>query len=136
MPLPNITRKFNVDLQPNVAVGVALPFNGSAVFNQVYSTKEQIKYNFINLLLTNKGERVFNPEFGTNLKKYIFEQVIENNFELIKSTIIDSTAIFIPQIYINNIDIISLPDNNTINVIINYRIKLTNEIDNININFE
>jgi phage baseplate assembly protein W len=136
MPLPNITRKFNIDMQPNVAVGVALPFNNKAVFTQVYNTKEQLKYNFINLLLTNKGERVFNPDFGTDLKKYIFEHVTESNFEFIKSTIIDNTNKFIPQINIINVNINSPLDSNIINVEINYKIRLTNENDSVNINFE
>jgi hypothetical protein len=58
-------------LQKNIAIGVSLPFGvcgTDQLFNQTYSTKDQTKSNLINLLLTNKGERILNPEFGSDLK--------------------------------------------------------------------
>ena len=51
------------DLQRNTAIGVRLPFNAPGVFYSTFSTKDQLKYNLINLLLTSKGERIYNPEF-------------------------------------------------------------------------
>ena len=49
-----------LDLPQNdkVAVGVTFPFDGPAVFNQSFTTKEQVKSNLINLLLTSPGERI------------------------------------------------------------------------------
>jgi hypothetical protein len=53
-------RNINVlDLRPSVGVGVALPFNVPGVFKTIYTTKEQLKFNIINFLLTNKRERIF-----------------------------------------------------------------------------
>ncbi len=61
MPIPQTVRVNPLDLQGNIAIGVSLPFNGPAgPFNKTYSTADQIKSNLVNLLLTNKGERVFN----------------------------------------------------------------------------
>ena len=62
-------RNINVlDLRPSTGVGVGLPFNAPGVFRTVYTTKEQIKYNLINFLLTDKRERIFNPTFGADRK--------------------------------------------------------------------
>ena len=73
MPTPRIYRVDPRDLQKNIAIGVGLPFNKPSAFKSTYSTKEQVKYNLINLLLTNKGERIENPEFGCDIKKSIFD---------------------------------------------------------------
>ena len=68
-----------IDLPQNdkVAVGVTFPFDGPAVFNSSYTTKEQVKSNLINLLLTTPGERLMNPTFGVGIRNLLFEQVIE-----------------------------------------------------------
>ena len=55
-----------LDRKRNIYIGVSLPFNGRSVFNFTTNTKDQTKSNIINLLLTNRGERIFNPEFGLN----------------------------------------------------------------------
>ena len=51
------------DFQINTAIGVALPFSAPGVFNSVYSTRDQVKYNLINLIMTSQGERIENPNF-------------------------------------------------------------------------
>jgi hypothetical protein len=52
-------RNINVlDLKPSTGVGVAIPFSNRTAFTTVYTTKEQLKYNIINFLLTDKGERM------------------------------------------------------------------------------
>ena len=68
-----------IDLPQNdkVAVGVTFPFDGPAVFNSSYTTKEQVKSNLINLLLTSPGERLMNPTFGVGIRDLLFEQVID-----------------------------------------------------------
>ena len=73
MPIPQTIRVNPLDLQKNIAIGVSLPFNGPGVFNSTFTTKDQIKSNLINLLLTDPGERVMNPNFGCNLAKILLE---------------------------------------------------------------
>lgn len=136
MAIPKTYRVDPRDLQKNIAIGVGLPFNKASAFKSTYSTKEQIKYNLINLLLTNKGERIENPEFGADIKREVFEQIDESTFEVIKDKIIDNVAIFIPEITLTNIVMNPSPDTNTINVNIEYHIKISGETEKLNINFE
>lgn len=136
MPTPRIYRVDPRDLQKNIAIGVSLPFNKTSAFKSTYSTKEQIKYNLINLLLTNKGERIENPEFGADIKRELFEQIDENTFDTIREKITDSVAIFIPEITLTNIVMTPLTDQNTININIEYYINISGETEKLNINFE
>lgn len=136
MPVPKTYRVDPRDLQKNIAIGIGLPFNKPSAFKSTYSTKEQIKYNLINLLLTNKGERIENPEFGADIKRELFEQIDENTFESIKNKIIDNVSIFLPEITLTNIIINPLTDNNTINVNIEYYVNISGETEKLNINFE
>lgn len=54
------------------------------LFGMTEITKDQISSKLTYLLLTNKGERYYDPNYGTNLLKYVFEpndQVTENDIE-------------------------------------------------------
>jgi len=83
MPIPQTIRVNPLDLQKNIVIGVSLPFNAPGVFNKTYSTKEQTKSNLINLLLTDKGERIMNPEFGTDLRKSLFDNITNSSIEIL-----------------------------------------------------
>ena len=133
--------KINVDprdLQKNTAIGVQLPFNAPGVFTSVYSTKDQIKFNLINLLLTSKGERIENPQFGTNLRSKLFEQATDTTYSDIEDTIRESVQTYIPEIEIVDINSFQDPNYsiNTLVVEITYRILLSGQTDSITINFE
>jgi phage baseplate assembly protein W len=139
MPIPQVTRVNPLDLQKNIAIGVSLPFGRSGtnqLFNKTYSTKEQIKSNFINLLLTSKGERILNPEFGSELRQLLFENITSATEENIKNAIITSADIYIPEIQIIDINIDNEYDANTVNVTINYILRISNTADQITISFQ
>ena len=138
MPIPQTIRVNPLDLQGNIGLGVSLPFNGpSGPFNSTYSTKIQIKSNLINLLLTNKGERVFNPEFGANLKTILFEGITEDTSELIKELINFNVSIFVPEVQIS--DILVSPaseyNNNSISITIKYKLRISQDADQVTVQF-
>ena len=65
------------DLNSNTHVGMSFPLNGDT-FNDFALTKTTIGqsvHNLRNLLLTVVGERVGQPEFGSQLKAICFEQI-------------------------------------------------------------
>jgi phage baseplate assembly protein W len=130
-----ITRINPLDLQGNIAIGVSLPFNQPSVFSSTYSTKEQIKSNLINLVLTNKGERLYNPNFGTSLRNIIFEGITIETQERVRNTIIENVNFFMPEVNIVDVVVFSEEDNNTINITIKYNIKLSGTPDQITVEF-
>lgn len=135
MPIPQIIRIDPRDLDINRAVGVALPFNGGGVFKSTFSTKDQIKSNLINLLLTYKGERILNPEFGADLPRLLFEPIDDNISQKIIDQITASTNLYIPEITIINIEVTPDTDRNTIYIMVSYRINLSGTKDQIIIDF-
>ena len=137
MPIPQTVRVNPLDLQGNIAIGVSLPFNGpSGPFNSTYSTQDQIKSNLLNLLLTNKGERVFNPEFGADLGTALFEGINENIVETIKDLINTNVEIFVPEVQLTDVIVdINTPDNNTVSVTVKYRLRISGTPDQITVQF-
>ncbi len=100
MPLP-------IDLDKDVAVGISLPLiNGpGGYFRQTYTTLEQVTSNVLNLLLTIPGERVMQPEFGSKLHEYLFEQFDEGTEEVIENSIVEAMAKWLPYVNIENISV-------------------------------
>lgn len=130
-------KKINpIDLQPRKAVGVNLPFNGKGVFNSTFETKEAIKANLINYILTGKGERYFNPTFGSGIRNLIFENINRDNLTDLEFLIRDALAKYFPKLEIINLNLEGKPDSNLISFTMNFRIVDTQVEDEITINFE
>ncbi len=105
-----------------VGLGVALPFNTPSAFTTVYTTKDQIKYNIINYLLTDRGERIFNPRFGAGLRSFIFEQITQEANEALESTIATTVQNQFPMVQDITVRVVSDPDFSLINVQFSYRL--------------
>ena len=71
----------------SAALGFSFPLSGNAVFNPTFTTKEVIKTNLINWLLTNKGERVMRPNFGANLRDFIGEGITDGTNSAIEERV-------------------------------------------------
>jgi phage baseplate assembly protein W len=126
---------FPLDTKPSVGIGVAIPFNAPGVFRTTYTTQESIKYNLINFFLTNQPERYLNPLFGGNLRKFVFEQIAENNLSSLKINIQSQLNTFFPNIIVEKLDIIPISDYNTVEIDLYYSIQNTGINDNIQISF-
>lgn len=115
------------DRNPNRGIGIRLPFNDFNVFTTNYTTKDQIKSNLTNYLLTNKGERVFNPEFGADLRKLLFDQL--SDFTDARTVLLSNLGIYFPMITVNALDFSPDYDRNLLNIKLNYSIN--NNADSI-----
>src|SRR6056300_1487892 len=94
-----------LDLQPRKAIGVSLPFSGKAVFNSTYQSKDAIKTNLINLLLTGTGERFLNPNFGACLIGFLFENITEASLRRFKNEILSTIELYFPRIRVSTLDV-------------------------------
>jgi phage baseplate assembly protein W len=126
---------FPIDTKPGTAVGVSIPFNAPAVFFSTYTTKDAIRNNLINFLLTNQKERYLNSGFGANIRAYIFEQITLNNTESLKDNIQNLINIYFPIIKLDTLDILGNPDYNELTIRFTYTILNTDLTDQAQITF-
>jgi len=89
----------------------------------------------INLLLTDKGERIMNPEFGADLRRSLFDNITQSNIDLLQIKIIDAINIFIPEIELINVVVEPNIDYNTLTVTIDYRLIISNTPDQVTVQF-
>lgn len=120
-----------LDLKPSTGIGIKIPFDAQNVFSSVYTTKDQIKYNLINYLLTDPRERPFNPTFGAGLRARLFEQIDQITFDELKESILIQIKNQFPQIEVKEFNITGNPDYNSINIIFSYRLIRSNENDSV-----
>lgn len=128
-----IANKYPIDLEARKAVGFGFPLNGDAVFVPTYTTSDQIKANLVNWLLTNKGERIMNPNFGADLKSLLFQQADVGLEDQLQFNIETSIKEYFPMIQVKEINFDIDTDRNTTNFILTYEIVLFGVEDTVNI---
>lgn len=64
-----------------------------------------IKADLMHLILTRKGQRLYNPEFGTDLLRFIFQPNDEMTLSEIKSEIKTVVKRYLPNLTINEITV-------------------------------
>jgi phage baseplate assembly protein W len=103
-------------------------------------TEDAYSSNLLLLLLTEKGERYYEPDYGTNLLKYIFEPNDTLTSGQVEEEIRDTVALYIPQINISSVSFNEDP-NKVSDSQLNVNIKFTytegslTEEGNIDLNF-
>jgi|TARA_B100001094_G_scaffold219466_1_gene213586 phage baseplate assembly protein W len=134
MPLIQSTKRINpLDLNNNARIGVAFPLNDVNMTSGTLTTKEQLKANFLNLLLTVPGERLNHPTYGVGLKGQLFENSID---EVTLQENINGQLIFwIPEIVITNISLKQDIDQYRVSLTLTYLVTLDETEDSIQINY-
>ena len=118
------------------AYGLTLPIKrgNTGYFEQAFTSFEQTKANLKNLLMTKKGERVMQPEFGTGLDSLLFEPM-DSTFETeLQDTITETVSYWLPYVNIQEIDIEmtdAMKDQHTANISIQFTVGNTIETQEI-----
>lgn len=118
-----------LDLDDNIAVGLKFPLtnNSNNFFALNYTTFEQAKDNLLMLLSTKVGERIYQPEYGTNLHRIIFDN--EDNFEEnITAELEQKITEFLPYINISDLTINFNQNDQVINIDLTYGVKYDPEL--------
>lgn len=102
-------------------LGIRFPFANSKdgfYFDLTKTTKESVKSNLLHLLTTRKGNRLYKPDFGSNLYQYIFQPMDDITFNQIQNEITSAVKLNIQGINIDSVEMSS--EDHTINLMINY----------------
>ena len=87
-------------------INIDFPFKDSPegfYFNLNATDADAIRADLLHLLLTNKGERLYMPDFGSDLKKYIFEPNDGVTHSEIKDNLNETIKRYMPNLTIDSI---------------------------------
>jgi len=94
------------DLNPNTYIGLSFPLRRD-INNDFALTKnslQQSRHNLRNLLLTQVGERVGQPEFGSRLRELCFEQQNDELPVKLEEEVRRATGVWLPYINIQEVN--------------------------------
>ena len=114
-----------------ITYNIKFPLNDNLSTNTYFLltqvTKDAFSSDLLLLLLTSKGERYYEPDYGTNLLKYIFEPNDKLTANDVEEEIRNTVSKYIPNLKINKIafnwllDDMGMPiSENQLNVTINF----------------
>ena len=115
-----------LDLNPDVYIGLTYPISRGKIldFELTKTSFEQAEHNLKNLLLTQKGERPFQPEFGSNLRKICFEQIDGNLSQTVEEEVKNTVEQWLPYIILKEVQVLTDEGNvNKIYIQIKYSIN-------------
>lgn len=107
-------------------INIRYPFQDSekGLFIELnQTTKEAVKSDLLHLILTNKGTRYYLPEFGTNLRRYIFQPNDAPTHNEIVSEIQIAVDTYLSGLKINDISV-SVDPNNENAAIVNIKFSI------------
>ena len=112
-----------IDFKKDVAVGIKLPFGKpNGLFTQSYTTEEQAVSNLKNLLLTRKGERLFQPTFGSQIYALLFEPITLDLKQKLEEGILEDVNFWLPYIIIDKVEVTPEEDKNQVGISLNFRV--------------
>jgi len=146
MAIRDTSRKpYIEDNDTRIKIGIDLPIRrGNSLdgyFATTSTTIEAVKNNIRNLLQTNEGERLFQPNLGMDLKRILFENITAESLIGVQDAILDKIDFWLPFVEVRDIQVSSRDDNtdvgaNEIRVKILFNIKQDpNTLDSVTLDF-
>jgi len=86
---------------------------------------DAINNSINNIIFTKKGEKVGDPNFGTNISSLLFELMSDINSTLIESEILDAIEFYERRINIEDLEVVPDYDTNSYSIKIIYTIVST-----------
>ncbi len=133
--------RFVEDQDKRVSVGLEFPLGrvggGDGYFKSTKTTVESIKNNIRLLLQTHRGERVFQPNLGMDLRSLIFEPLTEDITIQIENNIVDVFSRWLPFVDLRNINVNRKDDLNQVNINIDFNIRRApNSLESVQVTFD
>lgn len=112
MPQFQTFKDLNVTFKPH-------PITGDLITSK---DEAAVKQSIVNLLLTNKGERLFNSQIGSDIPRLLFEQLDYGVAALVQSEIKNVLTDYEPRINIISLEVIPNFDDNGFDVGLEFEI--------------
>jgi len=121
------------DIAEHIPVGMGFPLRASSpILN--YTTKAQVHDNLRNLILTMKGERPMQPEFGSDLYFLLFEQLYDEDLsKAAHKSIKASIRNWMPFVTLGDVSVTTQADTSSILIEVSYSVQGWDVDDTLNI---
>lgn len=95
------------------------------------SVADKVRSQLMHIVFTPKGQRIRNPEFGTDLIKYIFDQNDGVTWESVKTEVSESVTRWSNNLSLRNISVVkSEEDESQVFVRLDYSVTEGNKVTN------
>ena len=81
-----------------------------------------VRNSLVTLFTTSPGEKILNPQYGLNLRGYLFNPITEYTGEIIAADIIRNVSLFEPRVKLTDIDITADIESQQYTIIIQFDI--------------
>ena len=72
--------------------------------------------------MTDRGERPFQPDLGSDIRKMLFENLTPNTSLVMREMIRETVEQYEPRANLIGVDIIATPDNNAVRVVVVFNV--------------
>lgn len=86
------------------------------------TNENAIRQSIRNILLTNRGERPFQPELGGDLNRLLFENITPQTIVLMEQVIRNTIEAYEPRANLIDVVVSTTPDQNTVAVTITFSV--------------
>ena len=109
--------------KPGLGLLLPVELGSNGYFNVGYDALTQVKSNLTNLILTKKGERIMQPEFGCDVHKYVFDHITDDLLVQIRGSIEESIQVWMPFVTVDNVEVTKSEDTNEVYIRLSYSLK-------------
>lgn len=96
-----LSKKIGLGLSPRLAKDIVVSEDVQAIRNSLY-----------NIFSTKKGQKLLNPNFGSSLEQFLFENVTSTVGEMIGNNILNALESYEPRIDVLAVNVYPQPDFN------------------------
>ena len=89
----------------------------------LHKDEDAVKESIKNLILTDRGERLMQPDLGGNISAMLFENITPSTLKLIEDNVRTTITLYEPRAELQNVAVTSNIDDNTVRVRITFYIK-------------
>lgn len=82
--------------------------------------EESVKESIRNLVLTDRGERLFQPEIGCDIRFHLFENIAPDTLSDIRTAIYNTIESYEPRCQLIDVDVTGRNDSNALQVTITF----------------
>ena len=115
MPVERISKGFK-DISLSLKVN---PLNSDLI---AIKNETAIARSIRNLILTDNGDRFFNPNLGSGISELLFESINELTASSIRTRITNTIRLYEPRVDLIEVDVVPKEEDNEFNVAIRYNI--------------